>query len=168
MIRNRGEGTYLLKEVQGVVPGSGNSAGRLTEKSMPRKLRLQERAAEVEEHIREGGGSMLVSLLERQIRRGLLGLLKVFRRNNITTKEFLKLYSERFTMRNGTVTLKNATDTPTLTLAPDPVPGSAAFMKLPMGEQIRIVDSRTATRKQTRLAESAKRVKDVSKVYGRA
>ena len=90
MVRNRGEGTYLLKEIQAVVPGSVNSAGRLTEKSLPRKLRLQERAAEIEEHIRERGGSMEVSVLEREIRRGLLGLLKVFRRNRITIKGFLK------------------------------------------------------------------------------
>ena len=33
MVRNRGEGTYLLNEIQGVVPDSGNSAGRLTEKT---------------------------------------------------------------------------------------------------------------------------------------
>ena len=52
MVRNRGEGTFLLKQIQPVVPGSTNSAGRLTEKNLPRKIRLQERAAEVEEHIR--------------------------------------------------------------------------------------------------------------------
>ena len=110
---------------------------------------------------------MDVSVLEREIRRGLLGLLKVFRRNRITIKGFLKLYKERFTMRNGTVTVKNA-DTPTMSTVPDPVPGSADFQKLTMTEQVRIVDARTAARKQTRLAESAKRLKDVSKVYGRA
>ena len=109
---------------------------------------------------------MEVSVLERQIRRGLLGLLKVFRRNRITIKGFLKLYKERFTMRNGIVTVKNATDTPTMTPAPDPVPGSADFQKLTMTEQVRIVDARTAARKQTRLAESAKRLKDVKQVYG--
>ena len=106
---------------------------------------------------------MLVSNLERQIRRGLLGLLKVFRRNNITIKGFLKLYSERFTMRNGTVTLKNVV-TPTVT--PDPLPGSADFQKLAMSEQIRIVDARTAARKQIRLAGSAKRVQGLKLTYG--
>ena len=73
VVRNRGEGTFLLKQIQPVVSGSANSAGRLTDKNLPRKIRLQERAAEVEEHIREVGGSMLVPDLERQIRRGLLG-----------------------------------------------------------------------------------------------
>ena len=152
-----------------MVPGSRDSAGRLTEKSIPRKLRLQERAAEMEEHIREGGGSMLVSLLERQIRRGLLGLLKVFLRNDITIKGFLKLYSERFTVRSGSATVKNVV-TPNVppTVTPDPVPGSVAFMKLPMQEQIRIVDARSAARKQARAAEGADRLKNVSKVYGRA
>ena len=66
------------------------------------------------------------------------------------------------------MTVKNATDTPTMTPAPDPDPGSADFQKLAMSEQIRIVDARTAARKQARLAGSAKRLKDVSKVYGRA
>ena len=75
VVRNRGQGTFLLKQVQPVVPESAKSAGRLTEKNIPRKIRLQERAAEVEEHIRAAGGRMLVTDLERQIRRGLLGLL---------------------------------------------------------------------------------------------
>ena len=74
MVRNMGEGTYLLKQIQPVVPESGKSAGRLTIKSLPRKIRLQERAGEVEEHIREAGGQMPVADLERAIRRGLLGL----------------------------------------------------------------------------------------------
>ena len=112
---------------------------------------------------------MEVSVLEREIRRGLLGLLKVFRRNRITIKGFLKLYKERFTMRrNGTVTVKNATDTPTVTPAPDPVPGSSDFQKLAMTEQVRIVDARTTARKAARRAEGAERLKNVSKVYGRA
>ena len=53
------------------MPESGKSAGTLTEKNLPRKIRLQERAADVAEHIREAGGSMPVVDLERGIRRGL-------------------------------------------------------------------------------------------------
>ena len=68
MLRNQGGGNFSLKQVQPVVPESGKSAGTLTEKNLPRKIRLQERAAEVEEHTREAGGEMLVSELERQIR----------------------------------------------------------------------------------------------------
>jgi hypothetical protein len=86
----------MLKQIQPVVPDSAKSAGRLTEKSIPRKIRLQERAAEVEEHLRAAGGRMAVPDLERQIRRGLLGLLKVFRRNNITIRGFLRMYNDRF------------------------------------------------------------------------
>ena len=51
-----------------MVPESAKSAGQLTDKSLPRKIRLQERSAEVEEHIREAGGEMLASDLERQAR----------------------------------------------------------------------------------------------------
>ena len=61
LVRNKGEGKFLLKQVQPVIPDSGKSAGRLTEKSLPRKIRLQERAGEVYEHIREAGGRMLAS-----------------------------------------------------------------------------------------------------------
>ena len=81
-----------------------------------------------------------------------------------------KLYKERFTMRNGTVIVKNATDTPTNTApAPDPdlVPGSADFQKLAMTEQVRIVDARTAARKATRVATGKERIKSVWKIYGK-
>lgn len=71
VVRNRSGGTFVLKEIQPVVPNSGKIAGRLIEKSLPRKIRLQERAGEIEEHIREVGGQMSVSDLERAIRRGV-------------------------------------------------------------------------------------------------
>ena len=173
VVRNRGEDTFLLKQIQPVVSGSSNSAGRLTEKSLPRKLRLQERAGEVQEHIREAGGRNEVSLLERQIRCGLLGLLKVFRRNNITIRGFLKRYKERFTMRSGVVSVRNATDAPTPTPAPDPapvpdpVPATPAFEALSMEEQKEIVDARTATRKAKRVAAGKERIKSVWKLYGK-
>ena len=171
VVRNRGEGTFVLKQIQPVVQGSAKSAGRLTDQNLPRKNRLQERAAEVEEHVRGRGGSMEVSTLERQIRRGLLGLLKVFRRNNITIKGFLKLYKERFTMRNGIVTVKNAVDTPTPTPTPpdpDPVPGSIAFEKLPLSRQIEITDARSAARREARRAEGAERLKSVRPLFRRS
>ena len=130
VVRNRGEGTYLLKQIQPVVPESAKSAGRLTEKSVPRKIRLQERAAEVEEHLREAGGRMQVTDLERQIRRGLLGLLKVFRRNNITIRGFLRLYPERFINRRGIVSAKEIVDVPMEVPAPVEVPAELPRMVL--------------------------------------
>ena len=51
---------------------------------------------------------MAVVDLERQIRRGLLGPMKVFRKNDTTFRGFLKLYPERFTTRSGYVTIKDA------------------------------------------------------------
>ena len=70
VVRNRGEGTYLLKQIQA-------------------QIRLAGRAGEVEEYVREAGGKMAVSDLERAIRKGLLGLLiKVFKRNDITIRGF--------------------------------------------------------------------------------
>ena len=59
-----------MKQIQPLVPESRKPAGKLTEKNLPRKIRLKWRAAEVEEHIREARGKMAVSDLERAIRRG--------------------------------------------------------------------------------------------------
>jgi len=130
---------------------SKEPAGRLTEKSIPRKLRLRERAEEVAEHISAAGGRMLVTDLERQIRRGgLLGLLKVFKRNNITIRGFLKMYNDRFTTRGGYVTLNTATDTP----AP-----------VPLAEQIRLSDERAATRRVARKETSKQRLQGLADVY---
>ena len=98
---------------------------------------------------------MLVTDLERQIRRGLLGLLKVFRRNNITIRGFLRLYSDRFTTRSGYVTVKDvAAPTP----APTPAPESFA-------EMIARSDVRNAMLKEARINARKDRVKNLSAVY---
>ena len=153
IVRNRGEGSFLLKQVQPVVPESREAAGRLTEKNIPRKLRLQERAGEVEEHIREAGGFMLVSDLERQIRRGgLTGLLKVLRRNRLTIRGFLKMYNDRFTTRGGYVRVKETAPTDT----PAPVP---------LAEQIRLSDARNAMLKAARKETAKSRLKGLADVY---
>ena len=165
MVRNKGESTFLLKQIQPVVADSGKSAGRLTEKSLPRTIRLQERAGEIEEHIREAGGQMAVNDLERQIRKGL-------RRNNITVRGFLKLYPERFAMRGGVVTVKDAVapaapaPTPVAPAAPAPIPGSAEFLKLSMEEQIKIVDARRDARQAARRQTNASRLRAMPAVYG--
>ena len=157
VVRNRGEGTFLLKQIQPVVPDSAKSAGRLTEKNIPRKIRLQERAAEVEEHLRAAGGGMLVTDLERQIRRGLLGLLKVFRRNNITIRGFLRMYNDRFTTRSGYVTVKDAV---AVAVAPAPTPAPESF-----AEMIARSDVRNAMLKEARINARKDRVKNLSAVY---
>ena len=107
---------------------------------------------------------MEVSSLERQIRRGLLGLLKVFRRNNITIRGFLKLYKEIFTTRGGYVSVKNivTNDVP----VHDPVPGSAEFSKLNISEQIRITDARNAAAKKAKQVASTKRLQGLKSAYG--
>ena len=150
VVRNKGEGTFTLKQVQPVMSQSKEPLGRLTEKSIPRKLRLRERAEEVAEHISAAGGRMLVTDLERQIRRGLLGLLKVFRRNNITIRGFLKLYPELFKTRGGQVTLNTATDTP----AP-----------VPLAEQIRLSDERNEMLKAARKETAKSRLSNLADVY---
>ena len=97
---------------------------------------------------------MVVADLEKQIRRGLLGLLKVFRRNNITIRGFLKLYSELFTSRGGYITLKSTVE-PATTPTPTPAPVSFA-------EQIALSDARSAMLKASRKETAKERLKGLS------
>ena len=143
----------MLKQVQPVMSQSMEPAGRLTEKVTTRKLRLRERAEEVAEHNGAAGGRMLVSDLERQIRRGLLGRGKVLRRNNITIRGFLKMYADRFTNRGGNVTLKNIVDAPT------PAPEAS------LAEQVRLSDERNAMLRAARKETAEQRLKSLSEVY---
>jgi hypothetical protein len=157
VVKNKGGGEFILKQVQPVPPGSKEAAGSLTSKSIPRKVRLQDRAAEVAEHIQMAGGRVAVSDLERQVRRGLLGLLKLFRRNRITVRGFLKMYPETFQSRGGYVTVKEADV---------PVDLPAAPAELPLEEQIRIADERQAVKKAARAQTAKDRLRGLDK--GRA
>ena len=69
-VRNTGRGEYLLKEVQVVTRSSTNAAGRLTDKNLPRKTRLQEKAKDMEAYISDLGGRVQLNSLERNLRRG--------------------------------------------------------------------------------------------------
>ena len=154
MVRNRGEGKFQLNLVQPVNPTSAKSAGAMTEKNVPRVVRFADRASDIEEHIRSAGGRMEISVLEKQVRRGLLGLAKLFRRNRITVRGFLRLYPAIFTSRSGFVTVRNATAVPDPARVPkqtaDPIPGSAEFNALPIPERMRITDARSAARQAAR------------------
>ena len=116
---------------------------------------------------------MAVTELERQIRRGLLGLLKLFRRNRITVRGFLKMYPERFITRSGYVSVKDsmaldapAPDAPALDApALDPLPGTPEFQALSLPERLRITDARTAARAAARRATAQTRLSGLSSVY---
>ena len=55
VVKNRGSGEFILKQIQPVLPANNEPTGQLIEKSIPKKIRLQERAAEVEEVVRMAG-----------------------------------------------------------------------------------------------------------------
>ena len=97
---------------------------------------------------------MQVTDLERQVRRGLLGLLKVFRRNSITIRGFLKLYNERFTVRSGTIKIKDATPTST------PTPEAS------LADQIARSDARNAMLKAERKETAKERLRGLSVTHG--
>ena len=81
--------------------GVEGASGKTDREELADKIQLQERAAEVEEHIREVAERMEYILRERQFRQRLVGLLKVFKRNQRTIRGFLRLYKERFSTRTG-------------------------------------------------------------------
>ena len=94
---------------------------------------------------------MAVSDLERQVRRGLLGLLKLFRRNRITVRGFLRLYPEIFKTRSGYVTVKDT----------EPAPP-----EVPLEEQIRLADERAAANRAARGLLAKERLRGLSTAYG--
>ena len=178
MVRNRGEGTFLLKQVQPVPPTSERAVGRLTQKNVPRKARLADRAADVEEYVRSAGGSMQVAQLEALVRRGGLDKLRVvLRKNNITLRGFIRLYGETFQTRAGNVSVRNAAapaPAPALVPAPvpvpappalDPLPGTPEFQALSLPERLRITDARTAARVAARRAALLLRGRVLTSIY---
>ena len=99
-MRNTGRGEYLLKEVQAVPRTSANAAGRLTDKNIPRKTRLQEKAKDMEAYISDLGGRIQLNSLERNLRRGAVdSLYKTKQKNIITIRGFLKPYKDFFLSR---------------------------------------------------------------------
>ena len=108
-MRNTGRGEYLLKEVQVVPRSSTNAAGRLTDKNLPRKTRLQEKAKDMEAYISDIGGRIQLNSLERNLRRGAAdNLYKTMQKNRIAIRGFLKLYKEIFKLDKGIVSLRMA------------------------------------------------------------
>ena len=90
-VRNQGRGEFLLKMIQPVPRGSLNAAGRLTDKNLPRKIRLQERAKDLEAYISDIGGQIALNSLERILRRGEVdNLYQNMRKNQITIRGFLR------------------------------------------------------------------------------
>ena len=97
--------------------------GRLTDATIPRKTRYQERANDVIDFLAERGGDMTLVSFESSIRRGEAeGLIKILRKNNITIRGFLRLYPESFLVRSGFVKLKtvNPEQAPAAPTPPSP------------------------------------------------
>ena len=82
-------------------------------------------------------------------------MLKVFRRNNITIRGFIRLYPERFQTRSGYVSVKDAVE-------PTPTPSAP---EMSFAEQIAQSDARNALRKEARKLASKERLKGLSSVY---
>jgi hypothetical protein len=170
-VRNTGTGEFLLKEVQAVPKGSIDAAGRLTDKNVPRRLRLQERAKDLEAYISDiGGGQIQLNSLERTLRRGGVDdLYKTMRKNNITIKGFLKLYSDIFKVNRGLVTLRlaqpDAPPQPEPAVREDPEPDTEAFRALPLAERLRITDARAAARREARARVNRERLGGLPSAY---
>ena len=155
-VRNTGQGEYLLKQIQPVPRGSLNAAGRLTDKNLPRKIRLQEKTKDLEAYISEIGGQIALNSLERVLRRGEIdNLYSTMRKNQITIRGFLKLYNEIFKVNRGIVTLRMAQ--PEEPPAPAPAPAPAPPLR-ETPPQIESVEERRA--RMDRQFEASQRLRE--------
>ena len=92
-------------------------------------------------------------------------MLKVFRRNNITIRGFIKLYPERFSVRGGMITVKDVVPPAEAAAPSDPVPGNPAFQALSIEERARIVDARRDAKQAARKKTHIDRLRGIHAVY---
>ena len=92
-------------------------------------------------------------------------LYKNLRKNNITIKGFLKLYSDIFKVSRGLVTLRLAQADPPPEPVQDPEPDTEAFRALPLAERLRITDARAAARREERAMVNRARLGWLSSAY---
>ena len=91
----------------------------MTDATIPKKARYQERANDVVDMLAGSGSQMTLVAFESGIRGGdAENLIKLLRRNSITIRGFLRIYPELFVVRNGVVKLK----TQAAESAPEPAP----------------------------------------------
>ena len=110
--------------MQAVPKGSTEPIGKLTDPTISRKARYQERANDIIEMLANRGSQMILVAFESAIRGGdAENLIKLLRRNNITIRGFLKIYPELFVIRNANVMLKKQAAEPVAEpAAPEPPP----------------------------------------------
>ena len=101
---------FATKTVQAVPEGSTRAVGRLTDPTFVRQNRLQPDADRLEAHLIEGGGSMKVADLERQVRQNVVlpSLKKALAKARMTLRSFLRVYPQMFRVARGTVSVVNA------------------------------------------------------------
>jgi hypothetical protein len=90
VVTNTSGKEFALKQVQAVPRGSTEPIGKLTDPTISRKTRYQERANDVVEMLANRGSQMTLVAYEQAIRGGdAENLIKLLRRNNITIRGFL-------------------------------------------------------------------------------
>ena len=94
-VTNASGKSFLLKHTQAVPRGSTEPVGRLTDATIPRKARYQERANDVVDMLAGRGSQMTLVAFESAVRGGdAENVIKLLRRNNITIRGFLRIYPE--------------------------------------------------------------------------
>ncbi len=102
-----------MKHTQAVPKGSTEPLGRMTDPTLSRKSRYQERANDVVEMLANRGSQMTLVGFEKSIRGGdAENLIKLLRRNSLTIRSFLRIYPELFIVRNGTIKLRTQAAAP--------------------------------------------------------
>ena len=107
-VTNRGQSSFLLKQVQPVDKESENAVGRLTDPKLGRRANLRHLTNTVVQYLTQRGEVRLADL-QRDANAGAHGLLNLKRalaRAKLRLQTFLQLFDDVFVVRSGRVRLK--------------------------------------------------------------
>jgi len=161
---------FATKTVQAVPEGSTRAAGRLTDPTFVRQNRLQPDADRLEAHLIEGGGSMKVADLERQIRQNVVlpSLKRALTRARMTLRSFLRVYPQMFRLARGTVSVVNAPPAAAPAAPapppPPPPPETAEERRIRMDRQFE--ESQRLREEQDRAREQRQRERQAARLGG--
>ena len=161
---------FPTKTVLAVPEGSTRAVGRLTDPTFVRQNRLQPDADKLEAHLIEGGGSMRVVDLEKQIRQNVVlpSLKRALTRARMTLRSFLRVYPQMFRLARGTVSVVNAPPAAAPAAPapppPPPPPETAEERRIRMDRQFE--ESQRLREEQDRAREQGQRERQAARLGG--
>ena len=160
-VTNRGQSSFLLKQVQPVERDSENAVGRLTDPKLSRRGNLRHLTEAVIEYLTSRGEVRLADL-QRDVNAGahnLKNLKMALARGKLRLLTFLRLFGETFVVQSNRVRLK--------TQAPSPPPAASETREERIRRMLREDRERDERRAAERAARQRERGRAAAAVYGR-